>query len=234
MMNDEEASRPRAAMILAAGRGLRMRPLTETTPKPLLRVCGAPLIEHHVNALARGGIRDIIVNLCWLGAQIRDYLGDGARYGVSIRYSDEAPRALEAAGGIVRALAHLAPGPFAVVNADVYCDFRFENLRIGAGADAHLLLVANPPHHPQGDFGLQDGRAVASAPRQFTFAGIAVYRTALFAGLADGVRPLKPLLIEAMAARRCSAEIHGGFWEDVGSVERLAALNARRCDTIGP
>lgn len=225
-MSDSVAGeRPRAAMILAAGRGERMRPLTDATPKPMLEVRGAPLIEHHVRALARAGIRSITINLCWLGARIRDYLGDGARFGVSIRYSDEAPQALEAAGGIVRALASLEPGPFAVVNADVYSDYPFGGLRIGADVDGHLVLVANPAQHPQGDFGLDRGRAVAGTSPRFTFAGIAVYRTAMFAGLGDGVRPLRPVLVEAMAKRRCSAELYEGLWEDVGTPERLRALN---------
>lgn len=218
--------RPRAAMILAAGRGERMRPLTDTTPKPLLRVRGATLIEHHVRALAHAGIRRITINLCWLGDQIRAHLGDGGRYGVSIHYSEEAPAALEAAGGIVRALAGLQPGPFAVVNGDVYCDYPFERLALAADCDAHLVLVPNPPQHPRGDFGLEQGRALAVAPRQFTFSGIGVYSPGLFADLADGARPLRPLLVGAIAAGRCSAELYEGVWADVGTPERLAALNA--------
>ena len=218
--------RPRAALILAAGRGERMRPLTDTTPKPLLRVRGEPLIEHHVRSLARAGITQIVVNLCWLGGQIRAHLGDGGRYGVSIRYSDEAPTALEAAGGIVRALPLLLPGPFAVVNGDIFCDYPMERLALAPDFDAHLVLVPNPPQHPRGDFGLEGGRALPVAPRQFTFAGIALYTTGLFDGLADGVRPLRPLLVEAMAAGRCSAEFYDGTWADVGTPARLAALNA--------
>src|SRR5580658_7847860 len=127
-------------MILAAGRGERLRPITDTTPKPLLRVRGEALIERHVAALARAGMNRIVINLAWLGAQIREYLGDGARYGTSIIYSEEQPRALETAGGIFRALPHLAPGPFAVVNGDIYTDFPFENLAVAAGVDVHLVL----------------------------------------------------------------------------------------------
>jgi len=220
-------------MILAAGRGERMRPLSDLTPKPLLAVRGAPLIEHQVRALARAGIGDITINLCWLGERIRAYLGDGRRFGVAIRYSDEAPRALGTAGGIVRALAGLGAGPFAVVNADIFSDYPFAALRIGADADAHLVMVPNPAQHPGGDFGLEGGRALASAPHRFTFAGIAVYRVALFAGLADGVRPLRPLLIEAMAANRCSAQLYEGLWEDVGTPERLRTLNAGDGTTMG-
>src|ERR1700691_185549 len=217
--------RPRAAMILAAGRGERLRPLTDTTPKPLLRVHDRPLIERHVMALARSGIRRIVINLAWLGAQIREYLGDGARYGVSIIYSEEQPRALETAGGIFRALPHLAPGPFAVVNGDIYTNFPFESLAIASDREAHLVLVPNPPQHPAGDFGLEQGLAVAVAERRYTFSGIAVYRREFFAGCTDGAFPLKPLLLRSMAAKRCTAEIYSRRWEDVGTAQRLAALN---------
>ncbi len=217
--------RPRVAMILAAGRGERMRPMTDATPKPLLRVRGQPLIERHVMALADAGFERIVVNLAWLGSQIRDYLGDGARYGIAIRYSEEQPRALETAGGIFRALPQLAPGPFAVINGDIYTDFPFETLKIGGDVDAHLVLVPNPAHHPRGDFGMQHGIALPAAARQYTFSGIAVYRTGLFAGCSDGVFPLKPLLLRAMAPNRCSAELFTGLWADVGTPERLRVLN---------
>lgn len=216
----------RIAMILAAGRGERLRPLTDATPKPLLAVRGRPLIERHVIALSRAGIERIVINLAWLGAQISDYLGDGARYGVAIVYSDEHPQALETAGGIFRALPHLAPGPFAVVNGDVYTDFPFESLRIASDRDAHLVLVPNPPQHPQGDFGLENGIALAAAASRYTFSGIALYRSAFFDGCTDGVFPLKPLLLRSMAAGRCSAELYTGLWEDIGTPERLRALNA--------
>jgi len=214
------------AMILAAGRGERMRPLTDTVPKPLLRVRGKPLIERHVEQLARAGIGKIVVNLAWLGAMIRDHLGDGSRYGVSILYSEEAPHALETAGGIFRALPVLRPGPFIVVNGDVLTEYRFADLAIGAGRDAHLVLVPNPPQHPLGDFGVLAGLAVPVAEERYTFSGIAVYRPEFFSGCADGVFPLKPLLVRAMAAQRCSAEIYTGRWEDVGTPERLRILNA--------
>jgi MurNAc alpha-1-phosphate uridylyltransferase len=217
--------RPRAAMILAAGRGERMRPLTDTVPKPLLRVNGQPLIERHVLGLARAGIGRIVINLAWLGAQIREYLGDGSRYGVAIVYSEEAPRALETAGGIIRALAHLRPGPFAAVNGDIFTDYPFERLRLRGHVDAHLVLAPNPPQHPRGDFGLDQGLALPSAAEQYTFTGIAAYREGFFAGCVDGVLPLKPLLLRSMGAARCSAELYPGIWEDVGTPERLQALN---------
>jgi N-acetyl-alpha-D-muramate 1-phosphate uridylyltransferase len=212
-------------MILAAGRGERLRPMTDTTPKPLLRVRGQPLIERHVIGLARAGLERIVINLAWLGSQIREYLGDGSRYGVPIVYSEEQPRALETAGGIFRALPHLAPGPFAVVNGDIYTNFPFGDLRLAADRDAHLVLVPNPPQHPRGDFGLEQGLALSAAANQYTFSGIAVYRNAFFAGCADGVFPLKPLLLRSMDARGCSAELYEGLWEDVGTAERLQALN---------
>jgi N-acetyl-alpha-D-muramate 1-phosphate uridylyltransferase len=213
-------------MILAAGRGERLRPMTDTTPKPLLRVRDQPLIERHVIALARAGLERIVINLAWLGSQIREYLGDGSRYGVPILYSEEQPRALETAGGIFRALPQLSPGPFAVVNGDIYTNFPFETLSLAADRDAHLVLVPNPPQHPRGDFGLEQGLALCAAANQHTFCGIAVYRDAFFAGCADGVFPLKPLLLRSMDARRCSAELYEGLWEDVGTLERLKALNA--------
>lgn len=217
---------PRVAMILAAGRGERLRPMTDTTPKPLLRVRGQPLIERHVVGLVRAGIKRIVINLAWLGSQISEYLGDGARYGATIIYSEEQPRALETAGGIFRALPHLAPGPFAVVNGDIYTNFPFETLELASDQDAHLVLVPNPPEHPQGDFGLEQGLALSAAASQYTFSGIAMYRCAFFAGCTDGVFPLKPLLLRSMAANRCSAQLYAGVWEDVGTPQRLQALNA--------
>jgi N-acetyl-alpha-D-muramate 1-phosphate uridylyltransferase len=217
--------RPRAAMILAAGRGERMRPLTDTTPKPLLRVHGQPLIERHVQRLVLAGIERIVINLAWLGRQIRDYLGDGARYGAAITYSEEAPRALDAGGGIFRALPHLSPGPFAVVNGDIYTDFPFQTLAIDAKYDSHLVLVPNPSYL-KGDFGLERGEALGQAAELFTFGCIAVYRNTFFADCEDGVFPIMPLWRRSMAAGPCSAQLFTGPWEDVGTPELLAALNA--------
>ena len=213
-------------MILAAGRGERLRPMTDTTPKPLLEVRGQPLIERHVAALAAAGFERIVINLAWLGEQIREYLGDGARYGVNIVYSEERPRALETAGGIFRALPHLTPGPFAVVNGDIYTDFSFQALDLAPDRDAHLVLVPNPVQHPRGDFGLERGLALPEAASRYTFSGIAVYRSEFFEGCTDGAYPLKPLLLRSMAAKRCSAQLYSGLWEDVGTPERLQALNA--------
>ena len=216
---------PRAAMIMAAGRGERMRPLTDTTPKPLLRVHGETLIERHVRNLVHSGIERIVINLAWLGGQIRDYLGDGARYGAAITYSEETPHALDAGGGVFRALPYLSPGPFAVVNGDIYTDFPFQTLAIDAEYDSHLVLVPNPSYM-KGDFGFKHGKAVASADELLTFGSIAVYRNAFFADAEDGVFPIMPLWRRSMAAGRCSAQLYTGLWEDVGTPERLAALNA--------
>jgi MurNAc alpha-1-phosphate uridylyltransferase len=219
--------RPGVAMILAAGRGERLRPLTDSTPKPLLAVHGKPLIEHHLERLAQAGIGRIVINLAWLGQQIRERLGDGRRFGVTIIYSEETPRALETGGGIFRALPHLTPEPFLVVNGDVFTDIDFAALVLAPGRDAHLVLAPNPPQHPQGDFALRAGLAVADGSPRHTFTGVALYRHALFAGCTDGAFPLKPLLLRAMAAGRCSAALHTGEWTDVGTLERLEALNRR-------
>jgi len=225
-------------MILAAGRGERMRPLTDSVPKPLLRVHGKPLIERHVERLAEAGIIHLVINLAWLGGLIRDYLGDGGRYGVSITYSDESPRALETAGGIFRALPWLGRDAFLVVNGDVLTDYPFGELHLEDSLLAHLVLVPNPPQHLQGDFGLAGGMVtaaaggvaggadVASVAGRFTFSGIALYRPEFFAGCVDGTFPLKPLLLQAIEAGRCGGELYTGLWQDVGTPERLAAINA--------
>ncbi|ROR34674.1 N-acetylmuramate alpha-1-phosphate uridylyltransferase MurU [Inmirania thermothiophila] len=213
------------ALILAAGRGERLRPLTDRTPKALLEVGGRALIEHHLVRLAAAGIREVAVNLGHLGERIRARLGDGRRHGVRITYFPEAP-VLETAGAVVNALAWLGRGPFLVLNADVYTDLDPGRLRIPAWADAHLVLVPNPAHHPAGDFAIDaQGRVGGPGPRR-TFAGIGLYRAALFAGCAPGPRPLGPLLREAAAAGRVSGVLHRGCWLDVGTPERLA--EARR------
>ena len=184
------------------------------------------MIERHIERLAQAGIERIVINLAWLGWMIRDYLGDGSRHGVSIRYSEESPHPLETAGGIFRALPLLGPDPFLVVNGDIFTDYGFERVSLDEERDAHLVLVANPPQHPRGDFGLEGDAAVPAAKQQYTFAGIAAYRNEFFAGCEDGVFPLKPLLVRSMAAKRCGAELYTGLWEDVGTPQRLEALNA--------
>jgi MurNAc alpha-1-phosphate uridylyltransferase len=210
-------------MILAAGRGERMRPLSDHTPKPLLRVHGQPLIERHVIGLVAAGLPRIVINLAWLGSQIRDFLGDGARYGASILYSEEAT-ALETGGGIFRALPHLSPGPFAVVNGDIYTDFPYQTLALPLQSNAHLVMVPNPSYL-KGDFGLERGALLPTAAVLYTFGCIAVYRPAFFANCVDGAFPLKPLWLRSMAAGQCSGQLYTGLWEDVGTPERLQALN---------
>ena len=215
-------------MLLAAGRGERLRPITDTVPKPLVEVAGKPLIVRHLEALARAGIRDVVVNLSWLGGKIRATLGDGSRYGVRISYSEEGPVPLETGGGIHRALPLLGPDPFLVVNADVWTDMDFSRvLTLEEGVDARLLLAPNPPHHPRGDFGLEGDFVVEREADRFTYTGMGVYRPALFAGCAPGKFPLLPLLRRAIAARRLRGEVYRGEWLDIGSPERLAWLDAR-------
>jgi MurNAc alpha-1-phosphate uridylyltransferase len=228
------------ALILAAGRGVRMRPLTDHTPKPLLVVRGKPLIEWHLLALARAGVRDVVINTAWLEQQFPAALGDGARFGVRIAYSMEGRdhgEALETAGGIAKALPLLAPRGdddcFWVVSGDVLLPgFVFDDgtaQRFAAGALwAHLWLVPNAPHHPRGDFGIDaQGLALADAPQRRTWASVGLFRAAMFAGVAVGTKmALRPLLDAGIAQRRVGAEAWGGEWTDVGTAERLQALNA--------
>jgi MurNAc alpha-1-phosphate uridylyltransferase len=211
-------------MILAAGRGERMRPLTDRVPKPLLAAGGKPLIQHHVEALAAAGFRELVVNHAHLGEQIEAFLGDGSRWGVRIAYSPEAP-ALETGGGIARALPLLGPGPFAVVNGDVWTDFDFSRLRDASAGPAHLVLVDNPAHHPAGDFALQGGRVHNEGEPRYTFSGIGVYRSRLFDACPAGAFPLGPLLRRACDGGEVSGEHHDGVWIDVGTPERLQVLD---------
>lgn len=226
------------AMILAAGRGERMRPLTDTCPKPLLQVGGKALIVWHLEALARAGLREVVINHAHLGKLIEEQLGDGSSWGVRIRYSPEA-QALETAGGIVQALALLGPEPFLVVNGDVFCDFDYSRApaiaseMIAADLLAWCVLVANPEHHRQGDFELRGARLAggtdpADLAARLTFSGIGVYRPELFAGIVPGSRaPLAPLLYGAAASGRAGGELHKGRWTDVGTHERLQQLDAQ-------
>ena len=216
------------AMILAAGRGVRMRPLTDAWPKSLLEVGGKALIAWHLEKLARAGFAEVVINHAYLGDMIEAALGDGARFGIGIRYSPER-EALETAGGIARALPLLGVEPFLVVNADIYSDYDFSAL---AGLDlrdrlAHLVLVDNPPQNPRGDFALQAGRVRGNGERLLTFSGIGVYTPRLFGGIpADAKVPLAPLLRKAMQAERVSGEHYHGRWHDIGTAERLQALDA--------
>lgn len=214
------------AMILAAGRGERMRPLTDERPKPLLTVGGKPLIERHLEALARSGFTDVVINLAWLGDAIRAHVGDGGTWGLRVHYSEEGERGLETAGGIVRALPLLGDEPFVVVNGDIFTDHPVTGLTLPPDALAHLVLVDNPPQHANGDFGLVDGRVRETEGERLTFAGIGVYRPELFAGQPAGTAPLGPLLRAAMARGRISGEHYRGVWHDIGTPERLAELDA--------
>ncbi len=214
------------AMILAAGRGERLRPLTDRAPKPLLEVHGKALIAWHLEALARAGVLEVVINLAWLGEQIRTALGNGERYGVKLHYSQEPVGALEAGGGIHQALPLLGAAPFILVNGDIYTDFDFTKLGIGARSLAHLVLVPNPVQHPRGDFSLQDGNIGELDTPRYTYAGIGMYRPEFFAGCQPGRFPLLPLQRKAAAAQRLQGEPYLGRWTDVGTVERLAALNA--------
>ncbi|HPE80026.1 MAG: nucleotidyltransferase family protein [Sedimenticolaceae bacterium] len=213
-------------MILAAGRGERMRPLTDHTPKPLLKVAGKPLIVWHIERLARAGICDLVINHAHLGQQIEDLLGDGAQWGVHIRYSREGEgRALDTGGGIFRALPLLGGAPFLVVNADVWCDLDPRQLNLGADDLVQLVMVDNPPQHPAGDFHLAGGRLSAAAEPRLTYSGIGVYRPELFDGCSAGAFPLAPLLRSAMTAGRAGGEHYRGRWTDVGTPQRLAELD---------
>lgn len=216
------------AMILAAGRGERMRPLTDSTPKPLLKVGAQMLIERHLQALAAAGVREVVVNLSWLGELIRAALGDGSRWGVKFHFSEEGPVPLETGGGIFQALPQLGTEPFIVVNGDILTDFPFGSLRLPDDATAHLVLVNNPAHHARGDFGLERGRVMLLSDTMLTFSGIALYRPEFFSGCSAGRFPLLPLFKRAIAAGALSGEHYAGRWSDVGTPQRLAELQPTR------
>jgi len=215
------------AMILAAGRGERLRPLTDRLPKPLLPVAGRPLIERTIESLVAAGVCEIIINLAWLGERIEKALGDGGRFGAEIRYSHEGRIGLETAGGIVHALRLLGEEPFLVVNGDIVTDFPFRRLRSQPEDLAHLVLVPNPPHNRDGDFAIRHGRVVAAAEDTLTFSGVGVYRPELFQSCQPGRHRLAPLLREAMAVGKVTGECHDGFWMDIGTKERLRELNEK-------
>jgi len=216
-------------MILAAGRGERMRPLTDHTPKPLLPVAGAPLLEHHIRRLAAAGLREMVINVSHLGQQVMDYCGDGRRWGVSIAWSPE-PEALETAGGIIQALPLLGDAPFLVVNGDIWTDFPFAQLpahTLRPGENAHLVMVANPPQHPRGDFRVDGAGWVRELGDGvgWTYAGVGVYTPGFFAGVPAGKRPLRPLLDAAIARGSLGGRVYTGGWEDVGTPARLRELD---------
>lgn len=211
------------AMILAAGKGERMRPLTLHTPKPLVPVAGQPLIEYHLRALAAAGFTDVVINHAWLGQQIEDHLGDGSRFSLRIRYSPEG-EPLETGGGIFKALPMLGDEPFALINGDVWTDYDLARLRAPLPGLAHLVLVDNPGHHGRGDFRLSAGRVIDGddAPGMLTFSGLSVLHPALFEGCQAGAFKLAPLLRRAMTEAKVTGEHYRGHWVDVGTLERLA------------
>ncbi|MDP3009309.1 MAG: nucleotidyltransferase family protein [Methylococcales bacterium] len=214
-------------MILAAGRGERMRPLTDHTPKPLLSVAGKPIIVHTILQLVNAGFTDIVINHAHLGAQIETALGSGQQFGATISYSPESEQGLETAGGIINALPLLGDEPFIVVNGDIATDFDFATLKNVRVDLAHLVLVPNPEHHPDGDFGLDDTGLVDEQAREaLTFSGIGLYSPLLFADLPAGSRKLGGLLRQAINNQRVSGQQHTGFWLDIGTPERLQDLNA--------
>lgn len=227
------------ALIFAAGFGERMRPLTDTTPKPLLRAGGKPLIAWHLERLAATGVREVVVNTSWLATQFPAALGDGAAFGLRIAYSDEGPVPLETGGGMLRALEWLGEAPFIAVNGDIWTDFDFARLPREPAGDVHLVMVDNPAHHPQGDFMLQpDGRLREDGEDRLTFSGIGVYRPQLLGdwraviGAVPGVDEtpprfrIAPLLRAAMRREAATGEHHRGAWTDVGTPQRLARLDA--------
>lgn len=214
------------AMILAAGRGERMHPLTDTTPKPLLLAAGKPIIEYTLMQLAAAGFKDIVINTAHLGEQIPLALGDGSRWGVTISYLYEGEQPLETAGGIINALTVLGEQPFLVVNGDIATDYDFIKLRSRSIALAHLVLIENPSHHAQGDFHLDNSGQLSDALEpKLTFSGIGVYHPALFRDIPQGISKLGPLLRLAMAENKVSGELFQGFWMDIGTPERLQALH---------
>ena len=218
------------AMILAAGFGERMRPLTEHTPKPLLKVGGVALIEHHICRLAAAGFTELVINVSHLGQQIIDFCGDGGVWGVQITFSEE-DEPLETAGGIIKALPLLGSKPFLVVNGDVWTDYPFQQMLsrdTPQSGGAHLVLADNPPQHPLGDFGLE-GKRVRQLPEGetgFTFSGIGLYTPEFFEGVPAGKSPLRPLLDRCIVAQKLTGEHYTGEWRDIGTPERLEALNA--------
>lgn len=216
------------AMILAAGKGERMRPLTDITPKPLLKAAGKTLIEYNIENLVAAGFTEIVINVAYLGQQIKDYCGDGQRWNASIVYSDEGNAALETAGGIVKALPLLGDRPFLVINADIVCDYPLHRLHGVAVDQAHLVMIDNPAHHPLGDFVLAaDGCLSNCGSEKLTFSGIGVYHPQLFQDVPVGPLKLRPILDEAIAERRISGEKFSGLWLDIGTPERLQALDGR-------
>jgi len=215
------------AMLLAAGRGERLRPITDSLPKPLVRIGGRPHNASHLARRAQARVREVVINLSWLGEKVRAALGDGREFGVRISWSEEGPVPLETGGGILKALPLLVPGPFLVVSADIWTDIDFAGIRIPDQSQAHLVLIPNPPHHPRGDFGLEEGLVVDRENDRLTYANVGIYRAELFDGFSARRFPLLTVLRRGIASRAVSGEIHRGEWCDVGTPERLGDLEKR-------
>jgi N-acetyl-alpha-D-muramate 1-phosphate uridylyltransferase len=213
------------AMILAAGRGERMRPLTDVTPKPLLEVAGKALIVHQIEALESAGVDEIVINTGYLGEQIQYELGTGSMFGVDIVYSDEGENTLETAGGIIQALPLLGDDPFIVTNADIYTDFDYQLLPEEPDFDAHLVLVNNPPHNPKGDFVFENGRIIEQGAQKLTYSGIAMFYPHFFENCTPGRAPLAPLLHLATKTNRLGGQHYTGIWFDIGTPTRLKEIN---------
>ena len=214
-------------MILAAGRGERMRPLTDTTPKPLLEAGNKRLIEYHLTNLANAGFKDVVINVAWLGQQIIDTLGNGEKYSLNIIYSNEGDQALETGGGIFNALELLGEEPFLVINGDVWTDYPLEKLYDYPLKDkAHLVLVNNPAHNPEGDFSITEGRLVEGESEKYTFSGLGVYSPSFFETSDKGKYPLAPMIRNYINKNKISAELYQGKWMDIGTKERLENLSA--------
>lgn len=215
------------AMILAAGRGERLRPHTDITPKPLIQVGEYRLIEYHLLNLARAGISDVVINVSWLAEQIRETLGSGEAYSLNISYSDEGEEALETAGGIINALPMLGSESFIVINGDIWCDYDLAGLTSKTiEREAHLVLVRNPEHNSEGDFALENGLVKNLGDKKLTYSGIGVYTPEFFADTPPGKRPLAPILRKKSELDKVSGEIYNGQWVDIGTIERLAQLRS--------
>jgi MurNAc alpha-1-phosphate uridylyltransferase len=213
------------ALIFAAGRGERMRPLTDATPKPLLHAGGKRLIEWHLENLAHAGVRAVVINTSHLAEQFPATLGDGSRWGLQISYSYEGPEPLETGGGMLHALPLLGAAPFIAINGDIWTDLDFSTLPQNPDGLAHLVLVENPAHNPRGDFALETN--FVRDERRLTFAGIGVYRPELLRGHAPGKFPIAPILRAAARADKVTGEAYGGAWNDIGTPQRLAEIDAQ-------
>jgi len=214
-------------MILAAGRGERLRPHTDITPKPLIQVGKHRLIEYHLINLAKAGLKDVVINISWLADQIREALGDGSNYSLNITYSDEGAEALETAGGIINAMPHLGDEPFIVINGDIWCDYDLTRLmNRNLEYEAHLVLVNNPEHNTEGDFALEDGMIKNTGDEKLTYSGIGLYTQDFFAETKPGKKALAPMLRKKSELNKISGEIYNGQWVDIGTIERLAQLRS--------